>query len=92
MDDKVLFTETRKDRARRLFTALSFSDEEVEALIGSREMTQDLFEKCLDTCVSTHDPQAFFNVWKQFPKLAQANMAKINEELKIVKIPIRRSH
>ena len=87
MKYSALSLKEKQELARRLLTELAYSEQQREALAGRREMTQELFEQCLDTCVSIHDALSFSEVWEQFPNHAKADAEKTEEMLKRVILP-----
>lgn len=51
----------------RTLNALSY--EELDAIGGEVEMTEDMFEHCLFTCIHTDNFHLFEDIWSDFPNL-----------------------
>jgi len=62
-------------------TTLAYSREELAALAGEIEMTQELFEKCLETCARTGDVDEYHAISEQFPALRDALQEKIRRHM-----------
>lgn len=65
-----------------LHTTFLYTDEELDALANGEKMTQEIFEKCLDTCIKADDTREFFEIWNRFPVFACEFLKRIEEETK----------
>lgn len=89
MNYKNLVPEEKRQFCRFLQTVLIFSDEQYEALAGEREMTQELFESCLNTCMNKYNLKELNFICEQYPQLAQVWSQKMDQELNSFVIPSR---
>ena len=89
MNYKNLVPEEKRQFCHFLQTVLIFWDEQYEALAGEREMTQELFESCLNTCMDKYDLKELNAICEQYPQFAQVWSQKIDQELNSIVIPSR---
>ncbi len=68
----------------RTLNALSY--EELDAIGGETEMTEDMFEHCLLACINTDNFRLFEDIWGDFPDLNAVIAWKVYEVLKGSKI------
>ena len=64
----------------RTLNALSY--EELDAIGGEIEMTEDMFEHCLLTCIHTDNFRLYEDIWNDFPDLNAVIAWKVYEVLK----------
>ena len=75
-------TEGGKDALLNLMRTLNaLSYEELDAIAGEIEMTEDMFEHCLLTCIHTDNFHLFEDIWSDFPDLNAVIALKVYEAL-----------
>lgn len=75
-------TEEAKQVLRNLMRTLNaLSYEELDAIGGEIEMTEDMFEHCLLACIHTDNFHLFDEIWNDFPDLNAAIALKAYEIL-----------
>ncbi|MEY8296416.1 MAG: hypothetical protein ACLRJC_10060 [Emergencia timonensis] len=75
-------TEGGKDALLNLMRTLNaLSYEELDAIGGEIEMTEDMFEHCLLACINTDNFRLFEDIWSDFPDLNAVIALKVYETL-----------
>lgn len=89
MNYKDLGLEEKEQFCKFLQTVIIFSDEQYEALSGEREMTQEIFDSCLNTCAKNYDLKEMNAICEQYPQFTHLWYQKIDKELSNIEIPSR---
>ena len=63
----------------RTLNALSY--EELDAIGGESEMTEDMFKHCIYICIQTDNFSLFEDIWNDFPDFNAAVALKVYEVL-----------
>lgn len=72
-----MYTDEELDRFERfLNTTLCYKSEHLDALAGYSEMTEKLFNECLQICVKTNNPKEFCEICEQYPEFTEKYQKK----------------